>query len=112
MKTLKYIIAILFLFVPFWANSQELRKEVFDMLNLKYPGLELVKEACDKQEWEKAASALLDYYRNRTSIQHPDIDLNNIKITSEEQKWADDALEHTFFVHKGYQPSYLSTSCT
>ena len=106
MKTLKYIIAILFLSIPFGVNSQELRKEVFEMLDLNYPGLEQVKAACDKQEWEKASSALLDYYRNRTSIQHPDIDLNNIKITTEEQKWADDALEHTFFVHKGYQPSY------
>lgn len=100
MKTLKYIIAILFLSIPFGVNSQELRKEVFEMLDLNYPGLEQVKAACDKQEWEKASSALLDYYRNRTSIKHPDIDLNNIKITAEEQKWADDALEHTFLFIK------------
>ena len=32
--------------------------------------------------------------------------MQNIKISKEEQKWADDALEHTFFVHKGCQPSY------
>ena len=34
------------------------------------------------------------------------IDLKKITIGKEEQKWADDALQHTFFVHKGYQPSY------
>ena len=27
-------------------------------------------------------------------------------ISKEEQQWADDGLKHTFFVHKGYQPSY------
>ena len=54
-----------------------------------------------------AAKALLTYYRHRTNVHHPDItDLSKVKISKQEQKWADDALEHTFFVHKGYQPSF------
>ena len=36
--------------------------------------------------------ALLDYYRQRTGIGHPDIDMQNIKISKEEQKWADDEM--------------------
>lgn len=106
MKTLKYILLLLFLSAAAITPAQQLRKEAFDLINLDYPGLEKVKAACDAQQWDEAAQALLDYYRTRTGIVHPDIDLKNIKISKEEQKWADDALEHTFFVHKGYQPSY------
>lgn len=106
MKTLKYILVLLFLSVTAITQAQQLRKEAFDLINLDYPGLEKVKAACDVQNWDEAAQALLDYYRTRTGIVHPDIDLKNLKISKEEQKWADDALEHTFFVHKGYQPSY------
>ena len=106
MKITKYILSFTFLLVVLCAEAQQLRKEAFDLLNLDYPGLERVKAACDRQQWDEAAKALLDYYRQRTGIGHPDIDMQNIKISKEEQKWADDALEHTFFVHKGYQPSY------
>lgn len=106
MKTVKYILSVLLLVVAVVAEAQQLRKEAFGLLNLDYPGLEKVKAACSRQQWDEAAQALLAYYRNRTDITHPDIDLNNLAISETEQKWADDALEHTFFVHKGYQPSY------
>ena len=106
MKITNYILSFTFLLVSLCAEAQQLRKETFDLLNLDYPGLEKVKAACAQQQWDEAAQALLDYYRQRTGIGHPDIDMKNIKISKEEQKWADDALEHTFFVHKGYQPSY------
>ena len=88
------------------ADAQQLRQEAFELINLDYPGLEKVKAACSRQKWEVAAQELLNYYRSRTGITHPDIDLKKLTISREEQKWADDALEHTFFVHKGYQPSY------
>ena len=88
------------------ADAQQLRQEAFELINLDYPGLEKEKAACSRQKWEAAAQELLNYYRSRTGITHPDIDLKNLTISREEQKWADDALEHTFFVHKGYQPSY------
>ena len=106
MKIAKYFLCLALLLAAISAEAQQLRKEAFDLLNLDYPGLEKVKAACTQQQWDKAAQALLDYYRQRTGIGHPDINLKNIKISKEEQKWADDALEHTFFVHKGYQPSY------
>lgn len=106
MKMTKYIFSFAFLLVALCTQAQQLRKEAFDLLNLDYPGLEKVKAACTQQQWDEAAQALLDYYRQRTGIAHPDLDLKNITISETEQKWADDALEHTFFVHYGYQPSY------
>lgn len=106
MKITRFIPGILFLLAALCAQAQELRKEAFGMLDLDYPGLRQVKEAYTAGDYERAAQALLEYYRNRSGITHPDIDLNHIKLSEEERKWADDALEHTFFVHKGYQPSY------
>lgn len=88
-------------------KAQELRPEVFSLLNLDYPGLENVRSLHTEGKDSLAAAALLDYYRNRTGICTPEIrDVKKVKITKEQQKWADDALEHTFFVHKGYQPSF------
>lgn len=107
MKFLKYLtVCVMFALGTASAAAQELRKEAFDLLNLDYPGLEKVKEACGRQDYQEAAKALLDYYRTRRDVVQPDIDLNNLKISEKEQKWADDALEHTFFVHYGYQPSF------
>ncbi len=87
--------------------SQKLQKNVFNYLNLDYPGLEKVKKYNQNGDYEKAAKELLIYYKKRSSVKHPDIDLNNIKISKKEQKWADDGLKHVFFVHKGYQPSFF-----
>lgn len=57
------------------ADAQQLRQEAFELINLDYPGLEKVKAACSRQKWEAAAQELLNYYRSRTGITHPDIDL-------------------------------------
>lgn len=88
------------------ARAQELKPEVFSLLNLDYPGLEKVKSLHAEGQDADAAKALLDYYRARTDVKTPDVNLENIKISKTEQQWADDALKHTFFVHKGYQPSF------
>lgn len=107
MKFLKYLtLGVMLALGAATAGAQELRREAFDLLNLDYPGLEKVKEACGRQDYQEAAKALLDYYRHRSGVVQPDIDLKNLKISDKEQKWADDALEHTFFVHYGYQPSF------
>lgn len=105
-KTFKIIILLTLACFAGKANAQELKSEVFSLLNLNYPGLEKVKALHQEGKDEEAAKALLDYYRTRTDVKSPDIDLQNLKISAQEQKWADDGLEHTFFVHKGYQPSY------
>ena len=106
MKFLKHIVLLvgLYLFVG-KLGAQELRSEVFSLLNLNYPGLEQVKALHASGKDSEAASALLEYYKQRKGIRTPDVDLKRLKISQEEQKWADEALEHTFFAHKGYQPS-------
>ena len=105
-KTFKLITLLVITCFASQAGAQELKSEVFSLLNLDYPGLEKVKALHEEGKDEDAAKALLDYYRARTNVKSPDINLQNLKISKQEQKWADDGLEHTFFVHKGYQPSY------
>ena len=80
---------------------------LFACLNLDYPGLEPVAEALCGGDTVQAKNALLLYYRNRTGIQSPDFDPAAAKPTETERRWADDGLEHRFFVHTGYQPSYF-----
>ena len=88
-------------------HAQELNPNVFALLNLDAPGLEQVKESHRAGKDREAAENLLEYYRNRTHVHFPDIsDLTQVTISSKEQQWADDALEHTFFSHEGYQPSF------
>ena len=53
-----------------------------------------------------AAEALLTYYRQRTGIVNPMLCLQRLTVSKRERQWADDALEHTFYVHDGYQPSF------
>lgn len=107
MKSLKYYFLFALACCFGHLGAQELRTEVFDLLNLDHPGLEQVKALHTDGKDAEAAQALLDYYRHRTTVHHPDItDPTKVKISAQEQKWADDGLEHTFFVHKGYQPSY------
>lgn len=105
---MKNILCYIVLFLLFSGlKAQELNPEVFSILNLDYKGLEVVKELYRKGKSTDAATALLDYYRNRTGIKHPDIDLNKVSLSKQEQQWADDGLKHIFFVHYGYQPSYF-----
>lgn len=103
---LKYTLCLILICFCAQVGAQQLRPEVFSMLNLDYPGLEKVKALHQSGNDTEAAVALLDYYRNRTDVKHPEVDLSKVTLTKQEQKWADDGLEHTFFVHKGYQPSY------
>ena len=89
------------------AQAPELKPEVFDLLDLERAGMEEVKALHQQGNDLEAANALLKYYRERKGIRTPEIDdPQKATITSEQQKWADEAMEHTFFVHKGYQPSY------
>lgn len=104
MKVVKYILSALFLAITIVVDAQQLRKEAFELLNLDYLGLEKVKTAYSQQKWNEAAQELLNYYRNRTNIIHPDVDLKNLTLSKEEQKWADDALEHTFLYIKAISP--------
>ena len=87
-------------------EGEKVNSDVFSIINLDYPGLESVKAEYQKGNEKKAAELLLHYYRTRTGIHNPDVDLKKISVSARQRKWADDALEHTFYVHDGYQPSY------
>lgn len=106
MKKLFVLFIVMLLCLSGFVSAQTLQKDVFSFLDLDYPGLEKVKALHYAGKDEDAAKALLDYYRARTAITTPDINLKHITISKEQQKWADEALEHTFFVHYGYQPSF------
>ena len=89
------------------AGAQTPKEEVLGLLNLDMPELAEVKAHYQEGRVEEAAEALLAYYKGRTHITTPDIpNPAAVRISANEQKWADEALEHTFFVHYGYQPSF------
>ena len=67
-KTLKYIILLAIACFVSKGYAQELKSEVFSLLNLDYPGLEKVKALHQEGKDEDAAKALLDYYRARSYI--------------------------------------------
>lgn len=77
---------------------------VWDRLDLSHPGLEKVAAYCASNDYSGAASALLDYYRSRKEIVTPEIpDPANVDISVSEEKMVKDAMEHRFFVEKGYE---------
>jgi hypothetical protein len=47
-----------------YASHPETVKEIFNQLNLDYPGMEKVKAAAMGKDWERAANELLDYYKS------------------------------------------------
>lgn len=97
--------ALTFSTLPGFADATN--GNVFTLLDLNRKGLEKVKKLHEKGKDHEAAAALLNYYRNRQGVNHPEVNLEKVNINKTEQKWADEALEHKFFAHKGYQPSYF-----
>ena len=86
-KTLKYIILLAIACFVSKGYAQELKSEVFSLLNLDYPGLEKVKALHQEGKDEDAAKALLDYYRARTNVKTPDINLNKVTISNGLLRW-------------------------
>ena len=85
----------------------QLQSEVFELIDLDAPAMAEVKSFYEKGNTRKAAEALLKYYKARTGIVTPDIrDVSKVKITAQHQKWADDALEHKFFVMDSYKEPF------
>lgn len=103
----KIIVATVALFFASFIYAAEPNKQVFELLDLNRDGLCKVKSYYSEGNFEKASEALLDYYKKRTTVNHPDIDIRKIKLSKTDKKYANEGLEHKFFVHKGYQPSYF-----
>lgn len=71
---------------------------LFDVINLNYPGLEQVKKYYEEDELYYAAYELLKYYRNRSNIENPFVNLINPSATSTEISMADQALDYRFYI--------------
>ena len=88
-------------------TEAKLQDEVFELIDLEAPAMKDVKSFYEKGNTRKAAEALLKYYKERTGICTPDIrDVSKVKITEQHQKWADDAMEHKFFVMDSYKEPF------
>lgn len=68
---------------------------VFEALDLDRPELAAVKTYYQADQYYLAAQALLEYYRNRTEVVNPNVNLIAPSISPEEQAWADYALPVT-----------------
>lgn len=101
------LVCLAALVLPLSAGAQLLDPRAFSVLDLDRPGLETVKASVATKNYAEAAQSLLEYYRERTGITSPEIpDPSKVKASRTDLNWANDALEHTFFVHQGYQPSF------
>ncbi len=101
-----FIILGLVLFSPKVSSAK--KTEVFELLDLNKAGLEVVKSAVNNEDYERAADALLKYYRQRTSVKHPAVNKEDKasyagkKLSSTTLEMANGGMKHEFFVHKGY----------
>lgn len=86
-KTFKYIVLLALACFVGKANALELKTEVFSLLNLDYPGLEKVKALHQEGKDADAAKALLDYYRARTNVKTPDVNLKRLPSARMNRKW-------------------------
>ncbi|MFH6951075.1 heparin-sulfate lyase HepC [Flavobacterium sp. FlaQc-51] len=90
------------------AQEAKIKKESFDAINLNYPGLEKVNQLYTSDKYDAAAKTLLDYYRNRKNIKHPEFNIGDEAsfkgkdIGKANQEKADNALLHKFQPQKGY----------
>lgn len=83
-------------------------EKVIGLINLDYPGLEKVKAAAETGKWNKAAAALLDYYRSRPELKFDATGKGSFKARKSDFESADDAMQHTFRVLGGAKeyPNY------
>lgn len=80
---------------------------LFDCIDLGRPELEEVRRLVENGNQTEAQEALLRHFLLREGFHSPNLDLENITLSDEQRRWADEALEHKFFVHSGYQPSFF-----
>ena len=83
------------------AFGEAINADVFDLLDLDYPGLEQVKANYLAEDYQAAAAALVDYYRTR-SVANPEEVLSERRMYAEDRRIAEQALEHRFCVRRGY----------
>ncbi len=94
-----------------WGLSPTLKAqvnpEVFSLFRTNVEGLAPMRAALERGDTLQASELLLDYYKERVGVKTPFFNLDEATPSPEEQRWADEALDHRFFVHAGYQPSFF-----
>ncbi len=95
-----------------WATgaADELNKGIdpkwFDAVDLDFPAFSKAKAAYAAKDYYGAAEAILAYYRGRSGVVNPNVDLSNTTVTADEQLYADQALKengYRFYVKNYYE---------
>ncbi|MBN7138563.1 heparinase [Lysobacter enzymogenes] len=82
--------------------------DAFALLDLNRPGLEQVKREVEARDYDAAAAALLEYFRQRGAGRPPDYGNEEFPVDAAQKpdpatvELADNALLHRFKPHKGY----------
>ena len=79
-------------------EDKKINLEMFEIINLDYPGLQTVKDEYSKKHYANAADALLKYFRERKNVTNPELNLTSDVLTNEQYRIADQAIEHRFAV--------------
>ncbi|ANH80495.1 heparinase [Niabella ginsenosidivorans] len=103
-------LSILFIGIAFLLKAQQtpISQKDFDIINLNYPGLEKVKTAVAAHQYDKAATALLTYFKKKSADREPDFSASEENVSMDQpvdkatKATADSALLHKFQPHKGY----------
>lgn len=78
--------------------------QIFETINLDYPGLEKAKAFYEEEEHGNAVKKILEYYRMRTGIVNPAISLINTTVTEDDKLKANFALDsYRFFVNNYFE---------
>lgn len=89
-------------------SNDEVDATIFSKLNLNLPGLEQVKSYYESEQYYFAAEALLRYWRERTDINDPEINLMSPSISDEELQvatWALASSDYRFYVEGFSDPA-------
>ncbi|WP_017258508.1 heparin-sulfate lyase HepC [Pedobacter arcticus] len=78
--------------------------QIFEVINLSYPGLEKAKALHDADKPYESVKAILEYYRSRTTVVNPSLSLINVNSSEDDKLKADYALDNNrFFVNNYYE---------
>ena len=81
--------------------------QIFEVINLDYPGLENAKTFYESEAYGRAAQAILAYYRSRTGIVNPVISLINPSASEDDKLKANFALDsYRFFVNNYFEDAH------
>lgn len=90
---------------PEEGDDSSIDASVFEVLNLDAPGLSKVKAAYEAGHLYEAAVEFRNYWRSRSDVFNPNVDLITTTILSSQQRIADQALEHRFYINQNYYES-------